>query len=62
MMDCFFDNGFAVELVDYENALPAKFDIPFVPICAYRKQDVDNLSEDPLKRLLVCHNHVWTSK
>jgi DNA-binding response OmpR family regulator len=62
MMDCFFENGFAGELVDYEHALPAKFDIPFVPICAYRKQDADNLSEDQLKQVLVCHNHVWTSK
>lgn len=62
MMDCFFENGFAgEEVVDYEQALPAKFDIPFVPICAYRKQDVDKLSEDQLKRLLVCHNHVWTA-
>ena len=34
MIDCFFDNGFAEEeVVDYELALPARFDIPFVPIC-----------------------------
>lgn len=61
MMDCFFENGFAEEVVDYEHALPAKFDIPFILICAYRKQDTDKLSEDQLKRLLVCHNHVWTA-
>ncbi|MGI0006226.1 MAG: MEDS domain-containing protein [Nitrososphaera sp.] len=61
MMDCFFENGFAEEMVDYEQALPAKFDIPFVPICAYRRQDVDKLSEDQLKRLMLCHNHVWTA-
>lgn len=60
MMDCFFENDFAGEAVDYECALPAKFDIPFVPVCAYRKQDVDKLSQDQLKRLLVCHSHVWT--
>jgi DNA-binding response OmpR family regulator len=60
MMDCFFENGFAEEVVDYEHALSTKFDIPFVPICAYKKQDVDKLSEDQLKRLLAYHNHVWT--
>lgn len=60
MMDCFFENGFAEEVVDYEHTLPAKFDIPFAPICAYRRQDIDKLSEDQLKRLLMCHNHVWT--
>ncbi len=62
MIDCFFDNGFAEEeVVDYELALPARFDIPFVPICAYRKQDIDRLSEDQLKQLMLCHNHVWTA-
>jgi hypothetical protein len=62
MMDCFFENNFAEEVVDYEHTLPAKFDIPFVPICAYRQQDIDTLSEDQAKRLITCHNHVWIDK
>jgi hypothetical protein len=34
MMDCFVENAFVEQVVDYEHTLPAKFDIPFVPICA----------------------------
>ena len=60
MMDCFFEHGFSEEVVDYEHALPAKFQMPFVPICAYRKQDIDLLTEDQKRRLILCHNHVWT--
>jgi DNA-binding response OmpR family regulator len=59
MMDCFFEKNLAEEVVGYEEALPAKFDIPFVPICAYRQQDIDTLSEDQRRRLLTCHSHVW---
>jgi hypothetical protein len=60
MMDCFFEHDFAEEVVDYEHTLPTKFEMPFVPICAYRKQDIDKLTEDQKKRLVVCHSHVWT--
>lgn len=38
-MDCFFENGFSKALVDYERSLPSHFQIPFVPICAYRQSD-----------------------
>lgn len=62
MMDCFFEHGFAEEVVDYERTLPVKFEMPFVPICAYRKEDVDRLSEDQKQRLILCHNHVWTNR
>jgi DNA-binding response OmpR family regulator len=62
MMDCFFEHDFAEEVVDYEHTLPVKFEIPFVPICAYRREDIDRLSEDQKQRLVVCHNHVWTSR
>lgn len=62
MMDCFFENDFAEGVVDYEHTLPVKFGIPFVPICAYRQDDISTLSEDQLKRLIVCHNHVWTDR
>jgi DNA-binding response OmpR family regulator len=60
MMDCFFEHDFAEQVVDYEHTLPSKFEMPFVPICAYRKEDIDKLSEDQKRRLIVCHNHVWT--
>jgi DNA-binding response OmpR family regulator len=59
MMDCFFENNFVEQVVDYEAALPAKFDIPFVPICAYMQKDIEMLSEDQLNRLFRCHSHVW---
>ncbi len=61
MMDCFFEHDFIEEVVEYEHALPVKFKMPFVPICAYRKQDIDMLSEDQKRRLVLCHSHVWTS-
>ncbi len=61
MMDCFFEHDFAEEVVEYENTLPAKFEMPFIPICAYRKQDIDMLSEEQKRRLVLCHSHVWTS-
>lgn len=62
MMDCFFENSFVEEVLDYEHALPSKFDISFVPICAYRQQDIDMLSEQQLKKLIVGHSHVWTGE
>ena len=37
MMDCFFENGFSTELVDYECNLPSQFQIPVIPVCAYRQ-------------------------
>lgn len=61
MMDCFFEYGFGEDVVDYEHTLPVKFEMPFVPVCAYRKKDIDKLSEDQKQRLVVCHNHVWTN-
>lgn len=59
MMDCFFENGFVKEVVDYESTLPANFEIPFVPICAYRQKDLDCLSDIEKKRLVNCHSHLW---
>jgi DNA-binding response OmpR family regulator len=60
-MDCFFEHNFSEEVVDYEHTLPVRFTMPFVPVCAYRKEDIDRLSEDQKRRLIVCHSHVWTS-
>lgn len=57
MMDCFFENGYSNEVVDYERTLPSQFQIPFVPICAYRKSDIDCLPEQEKKKLIECHNH-----
>ena len=57
MMDCFFENGYSLEVVDYESTLPSQFQIPFVPICAYRKSDIDCLPEQEKKKLIECHNH-----
>jgi CheY-like chemotaxis protein len=60
MMDCFFEHDFAEQVVDYEHTLPVNFEMPFVPICAYRKRDIDMLSDDQKRRLVTCHSHVWT--
>ena len=58
MMDCFFENGFSTELVNYECNLPSQFQIPFIPICAYRQIDLDCLAEKDKKKLIECHNHM----
>ncbi len=58
MMDCFFENGFSKEVVDYECTLPSQFQIPFIPICAYRKSDLDSLPEQEKRNLIECHNHM----
>lgn len=61
MMDCFFENGYSMEVVDYERTLPLQFEIPFVPICAYRQSDLDCLPEQEKKNLIECHNHILMS-
>jgi hypothetical protein len=61
MMDCFFEYDLSEQVVDYESTLAAKFKIPFVPICAYARKDIEKLSDDQKRRLVLCHNHVWTS-
>ncbi len=58
MMDCFFENGFSKEVVDYECTLPSQFQIPFIPICAYRQSDLDSLPEQEKRNLIECHNHI----
>ena len=58
MMDCFFENGFSTELVNYECNLPSQFQIPVIPLCAYRQMDLDCLTEKDKKRLIECHNHM----
>lgn len=58
MMDCFFENGFSSDLVDYECNLPSRFQIPVIPLCAYRQMDLDCLTEKDKKRLIECHNHM----
>ena len=58
MMDCFFENGFSSELVDYECNLPSQFQIPVIPLCAYRQIDLDCLTEKDKKKLIECHNHM----
>jgi CheY-like chemotaxis protein len=47
MMDCFFEHGFANEVVEYEHIPLSMFETPFIPMCTYRKQDIDILSEKP---------------
>ena len=56
MMDCFFENGFSTELVNYECNLPSGLQIPFIPICVYRQIDLDCLAEKDKKKLIECHN------
>ena len=58
MMDCFFENGFSTELVNYECNLPSQFQIPVIPVCAYRQNDLDCLAEKDQKKLIECHNHM----
>lgn len=58
MMDCFFENGFSTELLDYESTLPSQFQIPVIPVCAYRRIDIDCLAEKDKKKLIDCHNHM----
>lgn len=58
MMDCFFETGFSKEVVDYESTLPSKFQIPFVPVCAYRQNDFNLLSESEKQRMIESHNHM----
>ena len=58
MMDCFFENGFSTELVDYECNLPSQFQIPVIPVCAYRQIDLDYLAEKDKKKLIECHSHM----
>lgn len=58
MMDCFFENGFSTELVDYECNLPSRFQIPVIPVCAYRQIDLDCLAEKDKKKLIECHSHM----
>ncbi len=58
MMDCFFDNVFMKEVVDYESTLPCQFPIQFVPVCAYKQNDFASLPELEKKRLIECHNHM----
>ena len=58
MMDCFFENGFSTELVNYECNLPSQFQIPVIPVCAYRQIDLDCLAEKDKKKLIECHNYM----
>jgi DNA-binding response OmpR family regulator len=62
MMDCFFENGYSMEVVDYESTLPSQFQIPFIPICAYRQSDLDCLPEPEKKKLMECHNHIMVTR
>ncbi|HYF99003.1 MAG TPA: MEDS domain-containing protein [Candidatus Saccharimonadales bacterium] len=58
MMDCFFDNVFMKEVVDYECTLPCQFPFQFVPVCAYNQNDFASIPELERKRLIECHNHM----
>lgn len=62
MMDCFFENGFSTDLMDYECTLPSQFQIPFVPICAYRQRDLDSLPKQERKKLVQCHTSMIICK
>lgn len=59
MMDTFFEHNFVEELVDYENELPRRFDIPFLAICAYKQSDLDKFSNSQRARMVECHSPVW---
>ena len=58
MMDCFFENGFTAELMDYECNLPSQFQLPVIPLCAYRQTDLECLTEKEKNKLIECHNHM----
>jgi hypothetical protein len=58
IMDCFFDDVFTKEVVDYECTLPCQFPIQFVPVCAYKQNDFASIPELEKKRLIECHNHM----
>jgi DNA-binding response OmpR family regulator len=59
MMDTFFEHNFLEEMVDYEYALPPRFSMQFLPVCAYMQSDLDKLTDGQRRRMVACHNHVW---
>ena len=59
MTDTFFEHNLIDDLVDYESALPPKFDFELVPICAYLQNDIDKLSQKQKERMIASHSHVW---
>ncbi len=52
MMDCFFENGFFKEVVDYECSLPLQFEIPFYS--SYKRYVMSEFFAQS------CHNHTHT--
>jgi hypothetical protein len=55
-MDCFFENGFIKEVVDYEITLTFQFPIQFIPVFAYKQNDFNSLLESEKKKLIECHD------
>jgi CheY-like chemotaxis protein len=59
IMDTFFEYDLIDELVDYESALPPKFDFEFVSVCAYLRGNLEKLSQVQKERMIRSHSHVW---
>jgi CheY-like chemotaxis protein len=59
IMDTFFEQNLIDELVDYESALPPKFDFEFVTVCAYLRSNFEKLSQEQKERMIRSHSHVW---
>lgn len=59
MTDTFFEHNLIDDLVEYESALPPKFDFELLPICAYLQTDIDKLSQKQKERMFASHSHVW---
>jgi DNA-binding response OmpR family regulator len=59
IMDTFFEYDLIDELVDYESALPPKFDFEFVSVCAYLRGNLEKLSQEQKERMIRSHGHVW---
>jgi hypothetical protein len=45
-------------LVDYEQSIPKKMDIPFKGFCTYHKDDFASLSKEQQEMILSAHNQV----
>jgi hypothetical protein len=58
MMDCFFDYNLRDQVVKYEYMILPKLNEPFLPLCAYRDEDLIKLSDDQINNLVLCHNNV----
>lgn len=58
MMDSFFEHGLVDELIDYECMQASKFNEPMVSICVYSDKNIEQLSENQIRRLVLTHKSV----